>query len=142
MASSTVPVVLANLLASLTGDSGLAGVSIIEGTPDDPPPAEFVAVGDVTSTDTWAVLGNRGRDEDYLIACDIEARAPAQSRSEVRARAFGIFARVESILRTTPLFGVANVWNGEIVNFAYSPTFDEFGFAAHLSFQIRVQARK
>lgn len=151
MPSSSIPAVLANYLAAVEADAQLgdngAGITIIEGLPTDRPTGEYLAVGGVTMTQRWAALGNRARDEDYLIGCrlscrDVDNNTPALAR----VRAFDLLARVESICRGQagqPAFGVTGVWDVEFVQLDYQPYIDSDtkAFSAELGFSVHVQAR-
>ena len=110
MATSALPGAITALLTIFGAASGLDGVKVIDGPPtDDIATEDFLAVGwtgadDQPAADTvqdFAAAGARTRDEDFTIACVIDAWSGDDSFSVVRARVFAILGIVEQELRAS-----------------------------------------
>lgn len=105
MSRTTVPACLDALKAQLEARPGLAGVRI--GTaPLGDEVTDSIELGyRVPSTQGWAALGKRGRNDNYTITGIVwrsKKGAGEAVAKEVRDRVFDLFAELEEQLRDDP----------------------------------------
>ena len=98
MATSTIPVAKAELLAVLKERSELFGVQLTRGHPGDTAERELVWIGKAEWEQVPAALGARRRHEEYTIHLHIEVVRPAEQQ-EVSERAYELLEAVENALR-------------------------------------------
>lgn len=156
MATSTIPAVIAYLVATFTQASTLGQASppvrVYDGPTTTGEAAQlvlWVGIEDPDSDDpqqaaiteqTWAGLGAQRRDELLTVNCVAEAWDGADALPNTRDAAYGIVAAVENLLR-------ADVYLGQNVLFAgVSPEgliqkTTEKGVLARVPFRIEGKAR-
>ena len=120
--TTRVPALISYLVTLFTADPTLGAatppVTVYDGPPTtglDAPLKLFIGLTDpdneaaepaADSTQTWASLGRRGRDEQVTIHCVAEAWSGVDTIQTVRLAVYGIVAAVETLMQAdTTQFG-------------------------------------
>lgn len=141
--TSTIPLVKAALVTMLTtGEHVERQIDVHYGRPRDPSREQIIIGDTASSSQEWALLGNRQRQEDYEIELQVRVMRPGDSQQEATERAFEIFAGVELELRTYPTLNVPGVISVQIATPSLiEGVWDDQGFAALVDCALRISAR-
>ena len=114
---------------------------------------EYVRIGDVTQPEqqTWAQLGARQREEQYLLDVAVYAGGPDfKTQQDATGRAFELLGFVETGLRADVQLGLAGSDTGQFtymlvevgtIQLEEWPHADRQGFCALVSWTLRVTTR-
>lgn len=115
MTTSRAPAVIDALVALCGAAPGLSGVKVHDGPqPTSDPLKAVVCIGwdgdegndeAVQSTQEWAGLGARSKDEALQVTCAAIAWHGSTTNKPVRDRAYELVAAVEDALRANPSLG-------------------------------------
>ncbi len=104
-----------NAFADALGDrAGLAGVLVTTGQVLDIGKQDSIQLTDVEGTQTWGLLGNRRRDEEFRVSAIISVLKAGKGDPVIRAaraRAVELLAEVEDELRVRTTVGATARWS-------------------------------
>ncbi|MFJ4735284.1 hypothetical protein ACIP6V_23925 [Streptomyces sp. NPDC088770] len=144
---SRVPQLIDNYLARLAAAPGLSGVKIVDGPlvslsgarewlfvgyDGDPEGEANVA----STTQTWAGLGARAKNEEIQLTCAILVRRGSTAVRPLRDRAFAIFAEAEAVVRADPSLGLPPPTVCSITETAFSAPQTDKGIEGRLAFTL------
>lgn len=102
---------------------------------------ETIAVGQVQWQDeTWPVMGNRTKEENYTLALYVWVAKPGMSQRQATERVFALLAEVELLLREQPFLSGAALIEFQPVSVTEAPSRE--GYQAFGEAQVQVKARK
>lgn len=105
-------------------------------------PNEVVVVGGTRDAEErWALLGARGRNEEFEIEVVIRAAVSGDSQKKARDRAYGWLDAIAAWLRTNPTLGVAGVYDAQLYGTDYTPFPTDEGLAVQLEAGVRIRTR-
>jgi len=107
MATSTVPALKKNLLASLVALPGFTGVQLSYGAPLPNPAREYVWLGDVEGDDVPAALGRNRHAETYNLTVIIQAVKPGTDQEGATERAYAFRDLIDTQIRSDITVGGA-----------------------------------
>ena len=96
---STAPAFKAALLTALSARTGLSGVTISYGAPLQAP-REFIALADISGSQTFAQLGALRKDETYTLDVVCSVLREGNMQQTCTERCFELAAEIEDELRT------------------------------------------
>lgn len=156
MTTSRVPAVISYLVTTFTAASTLGAaaspVTVFDGPPvseESPDLALYIGLADFTpgtpgadTTQEWAALGHRARNEELVIHCLATAWS-GDDIASARAAVYAITAAAEDIVRNDASLGgnVSTPGNAAVTAMSLSQAIQTEGFAARVAFDITAQAR-
>lgn len=147
MSTSTIPAFKADLVARLQADGGLSGVNVVYGPPQPSVLAgdEWVGVGNVSTNQIAAALGQLRREEVYTV--DVVVLVQGRDRNShqtLTERAYTIAGVVETSVRTwTSIFADNGAILAEIVglDLEEGEAVAAAGRASQVTVRVQVTAR-
>lgn len=101
-------------------------------------------LGDLTGEQSWAHIGNRGRDEEQSQELFVLVAVPGDDGWQAAARAWRLLARLSNLLRTPDNIALAAehgvLWN-EIATTRGVPTVETEGHGYVIEAAVRFRAR-
>jgi hypothetical protein len=146
--TSTIPALKAALVDQLTAltaaGEAMEASTVTWGVPKERPSRDWVLVGQVTTNQDDASIGQQKRDEEYSVEIVVSViRNFADSQRTTTERAFALVAAIESLVRplTQPPLGVANILWIKVNKTDLEEFFDSAEREARVTLMLGVKAR-
>ncbi|WP_084963753.1 hypothetical protein [Thermoactinospora rubra] len=151
MTETRVPAIINALVTLLSADPGLAG-KVVDGPPvTNDPLNEAVFIGydgnpegdgqAAESTQEWAGIGQRKRDETVQITCAVVVWRGSTKVQPVRQRVYELLGEVGEVLRADPSLGLPPPTLAEMASGQLFQSQRQSGIECRIPFVVAVKTR-